>query len=211
MKCTKLIYKSPVFGSVQCEDLPNEDSRYIDFGPSTAYMLYEKGEDVLMFLTERGEDLSAHVPEELEGLVVKADFGCCRIEYGEMYLLTEIYVRQEPTDLQNRQIIDWITGQMSDGWGEGLEQHPVYTESVVSRVPSFNETECEFEDEEVRATAEYFLHPWANDATWSVTLVDAQEVELDIDEPDVDEELRQTVLKIKELIDEVVEELKKIT
>lgn len=211
MKCTKLIYRSPVFGSVQCEDLPNEDSRCIDFGPAGAYALYEKGPEVEMFLTEHSEDLSFCIPEELEDLVVKALFGCCHLQHGEMYLLTEIYARQEPTDFQHSQIISWIAGQMSDGWGEGVEQHEVFTESVRSIITHFDEDECEFRDEEVMCPAYYYLHPWANDSTWSVDLVSTQEVELDIEELDTNEELRQAVLKIKGLIDEVVEELKKIT
>ena len=90
MKCTKLIYKSPVFGSVQCEDLPNEDSRSIDFGPDVACKLYEKGPEVEEFLKENREDLVEHIPEELKSSVVKAVFGISHLEYGELYLITEI-------------------------------------------------------------------------------------------------------------------------
>lgn len=209
MKCTKLIYKSPVFGSVQCEDLPNEDNRCVDFGPDVACKLYEKGPQVEMFLTEHIEDLAHCVPEELEHLVVKAIFGSCELERGEMYLLTEIYVRQEPTDLERELIVDWIKGQMSDGWGEGLEQREAYEETVTVKVPYFDEDECGFADGEFEADVCYYLHPWANDIRWSVEFVSWQTV--DLEEPDTNEELRQAVLKIKELIDEVVEELKKVT
>ena len=211
MKCTKLIYKSPVFGSVQCDDLPTENNRHVDFGPAVACKLYEKGPQVEMFLTDNIEDLADCVPEALEGLVIKAIFGTCHLEYGQMYLLTEIYVRQEPTADQRSQIVSWIEGQMSDGWGEGLEQKEAYTESVDVKVPYFDEDECEYAEGEYEADVCYYLHPWAHDANWWVELVSCQTAELDIEEPDTSEELRQSVLKIKELIDEVVEELKKIT
>lgn len=211
MKCTKLIFRSPVFGSVQCEELPNEECRCVDFGPYTAFQLYQKGPDVEMFLTEHCEDLAKCVPEELEALVVRADFGSCDLEAHQMYLITEIYVRRELTEREQSLLREWIVGQMSDGWGEGLEQHPVLSETVYTRLPFFDDDECEFQDEEIRCDAEYFLHPWARDTRWSVVLVGEEAVELDIEEPDTEEEMRQTVIKIKELVDEIVEELKKIT
>ena len=211
MKCTKLIYKSPVFGSVQCEELPSEDSRCIDFGPRTAMRLYEKGPEVELFLTEHTEDLAFAVPEELEGLVVKAVFGQTAEDRSELYLLTEIYVRKEPTEQQHQQIVDWIEGQMSDGWGEGLEQHEAYEQEVCYDIVDFDDDECEF-DTTIRSDVAYFyLHPWANDISWRVELIDREEAELDIEEPDKYEEIRTTLLKVKELIDEIAEELKNVT
>lgn len=211
MKCTKLIYKSPVFGSVVCDELPTENHRHVDFSPRTACALYDKGPEVELFLTENIRDLAEHVPEELQDLVVRAIFGISHLERGELYLLTEICVKKELTEDQVKLIEGWIEGQLSDGWGESLEQKEAYTEMVTANYPYFDEDECEFRDDEMRVEACYYLHPWSCNSYWSLDLVTCQAEEVDIEEPNVDEELRQSVLKIKELIDEVVEELKKIT
>lgn len=211
MKCIKLTYKSPVFGSVQCEELPFEEERCIDFGPETAMRLCEKGPEVEQLFTDCAEDLAFAVPEELSHLVVKAVFGELDECYSELQLLTRIYVRQEPTEEQHRQIIDWISGQMSDGWGEGVEQREVCSEEVAFENIEFDEESCSYEKNTRYATAYFYLHPWARGCQWTVELVGREPAELDIEEPDTAEELRQTVLKIKELVDQIVEELKNVT
>ena len=211
MKCVKLTYKSPVFGSVQCEDLPNENERCIEFGPDTAMRLLEKSLQVDMFLEKCVEDLTFAVPEELQELVVKAMFGRTDECYSELYFLTEIYVREEPTEEQHRQIFDWISGQMSDGWGEGVELKEAYEEELTFEALSFNEDECKYEHDTQYVDVCYYFRPWSADARWHIELVGREPAELDTEESNTNEELRKAVLKIKELIDEVVDELKKIT
>ena len=211
MKCQKLIYKSPVFGSVSCLDLPYEEDRHVDFGPRTALALYNRGPEVLMYMTEQTRNLVDFVPEELEGLVLRADFGILEADSDKLFLLTEIYVRDEPTEDQHQQIADWISGQLSDGWGEGVEQRPVMYEEVTIRTPVFDRFDAVFTTEDAEVTAEYYLHPWAMERDWTLFLVGREPAELDIEELDLNEELRQAILKIKELVDEIVEELKKVT
>ena len=47
---------------------------------------------------------------------------------GELYGTMECKVREPLNDEEMRILKDYLTGQMSDGWGEGFEQHPVHVE-----------------------------------------------------------------------------------
>lgn len=218
MKCIKLTYRSPVFGSVVCEDLPEEYVRHIDFGPETASLLFDKGPEVELFLTEQIEDLTFAVPEELKKLVLKAVFGEYDFDDDGAYMKTEIYAAQEPTDEEHKLIIDWISGQMSDGWGEGVEQKAAYTERVEWESSEFDPYTCTFETNLCYADAHYYLHPWTRDPRWRVTLGDYESAELDI-EPDAEceklienirrlEEVKAELLKLKGIVDEIIEDLK---
>lgn len=179
MKCYKLIYKSPMFGSVYCDDLFEESDNRVDLGPRGMYALYCRGNEVDSFLDSNIEELGEYVPDELKELVVQATFGKYDDDCCEMYFITEICVKQEPNDLQHRQIIDWITGQMSDGWGEGLEQREVFEETVYKKVPHFDKDTCTFEDDEERVYAHYYIHPWKS-SDFYIELVDKEIADVDI-------------------------------
>lgn len=211
MRCIKLSYASPVFGSVECFDIPNKEEQEAEFGPETALKLYERSSHTREVLEEYMEDLVDAVPEELEDLIVRAMFGCVDDNDYDLKFITEIYVRQEPTEEQHRQIVEWIAGQMSDGWGEGVEQREVHHEEFEYELYVFDEEDCEYQSSTRYADAYYHLHPWANDSSWSVKLEGRTPVDLDMEEPNKEEELRTTLLNIKKLIDEIVEELKNVT
>lgn len=204
MKCEKLTYKSPLYGSVYCEDCIDSPDSRVDFGPYGVLQLYNRGDDLMRFLSDRQEDLKEYVPEELEGLVVKAVFGIDYVEDGKVYLLTEMYVRQEPTEFQYRLILEWITGQLSDGWGEGLEQQQVLEEKVRFNKPIFDEDTCEFAEEEIHSTAYFYVHPWSSNCNWVLDLVSNETVELDIEEPDKKEEV------LKDINENLVQILRKL-
>lgn len=182
MKCTRLTFKSPLHGSVYCEGLTEEHNNRVEFGPYGVLQMYNRGEDLLMFFTDRCEDLKDCVPEELKELVVKADFGETLEHDGGLYLLTHIYVNQEPTEEQYSLIVGWITGQLSDGWGEGLEGDTVFTEDVKFNTTVFDEDTFEFTEEELYYTAHYYIHPWVYGPSWSVEEMLRQTVELVVDE-----------------------------
>lgn len=179
MKCYKLIYSSPMFGSVYCDDLFEESDNRVDFGPEGMYALYCRYNSVDSFLDSNIEELGEYVPDELKELVVKATFGKYDDECDRMYFITEIYVKQEPNDAQHRQIIDWITGQMSDGWGESLEQREVFEETVYKIVPHFDKDTCTFENDEDMMCAYYHIHPWKS-SDFYIELVDKEIADVDI-------------------------------
>jgi hypothetical protein len=96
--------------------------------------------------------------------------------------LTHIYVNQEPTEEQYSLIVEWITGQMSDGWGEGLEGDTVFMETIQFTTTLFDEDTFEFTNEEQYYTAHYHIHPWVYGQDWNVEEMLRQTVELVVDE-----------------------------
>ena len=47
---------------------------------------------------------------------------------GTLYGKCEVTLRAPLTELETEALREWITGQNSDGLGEGFEQHPIRTE-----------------------------------------------------------------------------------
>lgn len=206
MKCIKLTYLSPMFGSVECHELLKDLNNPIDINPEGMKHLWSRQFEIQEFLESHVEDLKDHVPEILREVVVQATFGNHTIKNDQVYFSTEIYVRQELTEIQSMELTSWIAGQMSDGWGEGLEQYSAFYERVIYRKPFFDEFSCEFDYEENYAEAYYCIHPWrAND--FYLDLYSKEEVELDIPEPDT----KQSALdEIKAALIQVIEKLNDI-
>lgn len=178
MKLTKYTFKTPLFGSIACENLlPDTDGR-IDLTPEQMCRLYDQGEKLLMFLTENIEDLAPYVPEELENVVLRAIFGECAMLGGRMYLRTFIYTEEPLTEAGIYQIQKWITGQMSDGWGEGLEQREWWTRRIKKPTLYFDECSCDFEEDEEYQEVGYYAEPWSSKG-FTIDLEEVEEVEED--------------------------------
>ena len=186
MKCIKLTYRSPMFGLISCPDAAQFKLDRIELSPSQMCSLYDR-DSLCKFLKDNEDELSEYFCDDLKDLIVRADFGKFEESEGGMYFLTKIYVRREPTSSEYRYIIDWITGQMSDGWGEGLEQHSFMEEPVSWSEPVFDVKECTWYTEEVNFSAEYYVKPWSSSSKFRVDLWDSEEVYLDIpsEEPTV--------------------------
>ena len=208
MKCIKLTYKSPLYGSVYCEGCVDSPDSRVDFGPYGVLQLYNRGDYLMRFLSDRSEDLKEHIPEELQELVVKAVFGIDYVEEGKVYLLTEIYAKQEPNPLQYAKIQDWMTSQLSDGWGEGLEQQQVLEENIRFNKTIFDDDTCEFVEEEICSTAYYYVHPWSSNCNWFLHLAYSETVELDIPEDDkkqaILEEINANLVRIMNALKDIV-------
>lgn len=207
MKCIKLTYKSPMFGSIQCHELEDVDYDRIELTPEEMEQLWNKHYELDLFLNKNYEDLAEYAPQELKDIVVKAMFGGYnKTDYG-MFFLTEIYVREEPSHIQTCILSNWIEGQMSDGWGECVEQREFMEQNVYWTQPTFNTDECEWEIEDLRATVYYYVHPWNADK-FTLELIEDEDVELDIPEPESKED---AIEQIKQDIAQILLKLEKLT
>lgn len=105
-----------------------------------------------------------------------------RVLSGEVYdpyLFWTVYTSDVLDKKEEKSLLDYITGQCSDGWGEGFEQHPVTKYS--------GEWEEEYEDEDpdtgemdwgtetYSATYEVFYSPWQY-RNWNIKITSSGEV-----------------------------------
>ena len=211
MKCMKLTYKSPLNGSVYCEGLVDEDDNRVDFGPYGVLQLYNRDDRLMRMLSDNCEDLRDCIPEELEGLVVKAVFGIDFVGDSGMYLLTEVYVSRQPAEREYVDIHQWVVGQLSDGWGEGLEQEAFNFEDVRFSRTVFDEDLCEFTEEEICYTARYYVHPWQHGPGWHLDLISEELVELDVGELEEPTELERALKDINDNLALILIKLNQIT
>lgn len=87
------------------------------------------------------------------------------IKKNDMFYLTWILtVNDDFQDEDLETFKDWITGQMSDGWGEGFEQHPISTDHYEENVEvdEYDEEtgETNYVTERDRITEELYFSPW---------------------------------------------------
>lgn len=178
MKLTKYTFRTPLFGSISCEEVLPDTDGCIELSPEQMCRMYDKGPELLLFLSENAQELTSCVPEELEDLILRAEFGECALISGKMWLRTYVWVDGDLTESGVETIENWITGQMSDGWGEGLEQIAWKTERVRKPVMYFDESSLEFEEDYEYCHVSYYVHPW-NSEDFEIYLEDAEDVEED--------------------------------
>lgn len=178
MKLMKYTFRTPLFGSIDCEEVLSDTDGRIDLSPEQMCKLYDQGPELLLYLSENAQDLASCVPEEMDGAVLRAEFGDCAMISGKMWLRTYVWVDGDLTESRVETIQEWIIGQMSDGWGEGLEQLAWKTEAVRTPVLYFNEDYLEFEEDHENRRVAYYVHPW-NSKDFEIYLEDAEEVEED--------------------------------
>lgn len=180
MKLTKYTFRTPLFGSISCEEVLSDTDGRIELSPEQMCKMYDKGPELLLFLSENAQDLTCAVPKELENVVLRAEFGDCAMIGGRMYLRTYIWTEEDADETVICRLMDWITGQMSDGWGEGLEQREWKEDTVSKPVMYFDEYSLEFEEEHEYHQVFYYVHPWNSDE-FEIYLEDAEDVEEEVE------------------------------
>lgn len=180
MKLTKYTFRTPLFGSISCEEVLSDTDGHIELSPQQMCSMYDKGPELMLFLSENAEDLTSCVPEEMDNVVFRAEFGDCAMVSHQMWLRTYIWVDGDLTESGVETIQEWIVGQLSDGWGEGLEQRAWKDERIRKPVMYFDEDSCEFEEDHEYCHVSYYVHPWNSDE-FEIYLEDAEKVEEEVE------------------------------
>jgi len=92
-------------------------------------LVYHEDEirDALKCEVPEGKNMTDYLPEELKPKIASMEWDVAKVQ-GKLYGSISCEQRAPLTADEQANLVDWISGQNSDGLGEGFEQHPVSTE-----------------------------------------------------------------------------------
>ena len=154
MSDIKYIIKGTLKGSNNVDN----DTEY----PNPKELAYEI-DNIKTLFTEKDpmDELAQYIDEDecLYGIITSI-WVDVKIFGKELFSITEVIATRELTDKEKEELIDYLTGQFSDGYGEGLEQHSYNTYKDTGTADEFDETTQEFYQEEYEYTVDCYLHLW---------------------------------------------------
>ena len=93
---------------------------------------------------------------------------------GKLYSWTEVTANRELSEMEKEALLDYLSGQFSDGYGEGLEQQEFTSYTDTDVVEEWDEEEQETYMEEVETRVDMYLHLW-QPKNFKIEFVDYEE------------------------------------
>lgn len=170
MKAKKWTVVSPVTVSISADtpffldECCGEEQESFDLDMSQSANLVNSSDSLSSFLANmEKEDLREHYEEDRN--IYKIVFGDSRIteDCDRIIALTYVYTSPELQELP-QSVLDFISGQLSDGWGEGKEQEEVKLCTYYRNTQNFSIESGEMEEEEEGPYSIYaYVHFWHPD------------------------------------------------
>lgn len=170
MKAKKWTVVSPVTVSISADtpffldECCGEEQESFDLDMSQSANLVNSSDSLSSFLANmEKEDLREHYEEDRN--IYKIVFGDSRIteDCDRIIALTYVYTSPELQELP-QSVLDFISGQLSDGWGEGKEQEEVKLCTYYRNTQNFSIESGEMEEEEEGPYSIYaYVHFWQPD------------------------------------------------
>lgn len=170
MKAKKWTVVSPVTVSISADtpffldECCGEEQESFDLDMSQSANLVNSSDSLSSFLADmEKEDLREHYEEDRN--IYKIVFGDSRIteDCDRIIALTYVYTSPELQELP-QSVLDFISGQLSDGWGEGKEQEEVKLCTYYRKTQNFSIESGEMEEEEEGPYSVYaYVHFWQPD------------------------------------------------
>lgn len=170
MKAKKWTVVSPVTVSISADtpffldECCGEEQESFDLDMSQSANLVNSSDSLSSFLANmEKEDLREHYEEDRN--IYKIVFGDSRIteDCDRIIALTYVYTSPELQELP-QSVLDFISGQLSDGWGEGKEQEEVKLCTYYRKTQNFSIESGEMEEEEEGPYSVYaYVHFWRPD------------------------------------------------
>lgn len=177
MKAIHYRFATEIHGMVSADDV-FEGTMYENEGfrldANQMARIFDSSPSLATFLDGEKCDVTQFVPQELKESILKITLGDYALIDGKLYFIHHVWFADHEDTPENVDAVDsYITGQLSDGWGEGLEQRPFGEETVRWDKPYFDEYSLEFDREECRVDAAYYVVPW-DDGKISPSVLDME-------------------------------------
>ena len=186
MKTTHIRFITPCYGRIYgdsvFEGTPYE-SKGQELSATAMANLYQRYQQLSQFLERNKEEMTQYIDSENKPLqdVVRLELGDYGVFNRQFCLVHNVWIKGQPDEISADEILaveEYIMGQLSDGWGEGLEQREWIYHYVEWCHPYFDTDSAQFEEENFRDSVSYYLIPWKSDM--KITLLDSEECELDV-------------------------------
>ena len=186
MKTTHFRFKTPCYGRIYGESVfegtPYENEGQ-DIDASVMATLYERYPELSQFLDRNKEEMTQYIDSENKPLedVVRLELGDYGVFNGRFCLVHHVWIKGQLDEISEEEIHaveEYIMGQLSDGWGEGLEQREWMDHDVEWSRLYFDTDSAEFEEEYFRDNVSYYLEPW--NSKMEITRLDYEEFELEV-------------------------------
>ena len=186
MKTTHIRFRTPCYGRIYgdsvFEGTPYENEGQ-EINATVMARLYESYPQLSEFLERNKEEMTQYIDSENKPLedVVRLELGDYGVFDGRFCLVHNVWIKGQPDEISEEELSaveEYIMGQLSDGWGEGLEQRGWMNRYVEWSRPYFDEYSADFEEEYFRDNVSYYLVPWNREI--EITQFDSEECELDV-------------------------------
>lgn len=186
MKTTHIRFRTPCYGRIYgdsvFEGTPYE-SEGQEIDATAMARLYEWHPQLSQFLERNKEEMTQYIDSENKPLedVVRLELGDYGVFNGQFCLVHHVWIKGQIDEISEEElhaVEEYIMGQLSDGWGEGLEQREWLNHYVEWSHPYFDTDSAQFEEEEFRDNVSYYLVPWNSEI--EITQLDSEECELDV-------------------------------
>ena len=110
---------------VSVED--NDDKELVEGDPFLLVEHEDEIRDALKDEVPEGKNMADYLPDALKPKIASMEWAVTKVQ-GTLYGSISCELRAPLTADEQAELAEWISGQNSDGLGEGFEQHPVTTE-----------------------------------------------------------------------------------
>lgn len=186
MKTTHFRFRTPCYGRIYGDSV-FEGTPYESEGQEISAIamanLYGSHPELSQFLERNKEEMTQYIDSKNKPLedVVRLKLGDYGVFDGRFCLVHHVWIKGQIDEISEEEIQaveEYIMGQLSDGWGEGLEQRAWLIQSVEWTRPYFHEDSADFEEEYFSDIVSYYLVPWKSQM--KITQLDSEECELDM-------------------------------
>lgn len=176
MKLYHYHVKTPVVASVGCEDLSNfypfDKNGTKDIDAQEAAEMHDAEPYFQEHIDRETCNLAEYLREEspLMSCITRIEPKELDIGEGKLYLITAVDSTEELDEEKIKLLEEYISGQFSDGWGEGLEQREVAEIQVRLQEPSWDAAAWDINMETTNTVCAYvYMHVWNSSNFWIIT------------------------------------------
>lgn len=116
-----------------------------------------------LFKQDEYAELAQYLPDDHPlHEVVKEIWVDVKVIKGDLYSWTKVVASRELSEREQECLLDYLTGQFSDGYGEGLEQQEFISLRETETYEEYDEELDEYYEDEYEVYASCYLHLWSS-------------------------------------------------